>query len=71
MGTTPCQTVLSKLIKYLNNFKKNKSVAIERHLFCYEVSNKQLHGYCDSSGITCSAVVFVRSFCEHGVKVRF
>ena len=61
-------SVKEQWIKYLNNLKAIKSVAIKRQLFCYEVSGKQLHGFCDSSGIACSAVVFVRSFCEHDVK---
>ena len=64
------ESVKEQWIKYLNNLKAIKSVAIERHLFCCEASEKQLHGFCDSSGIAYSAVVFVRSVCEHGVKVR-
>ena len=34
------------------------------------MSEKQLHGFCDSSCIAYSAVVFVRSVYEHDVKVR-
>ena len=64
------ESVKEQWIKYLNNLKAVKSVAIERHLFCCEAPEKQLHGFCDSSGIAYSAVVFVRSVCEHGVKVR-
>ena len=55
---------------FFYNLKAIKSVAIERHLFCCEASEKQLHGFCYSSGIAYSAVAFVRSVCEHGVKVR-
>ena len=39
-------------------------------MFCCEASEKQLHGFCDSSCIAYSAVVFVRSVYEHDVKVR-
>ena len=59
-------SVKEQWIQYL---KAIKSVAIERHLFCCEASEKQLHGFWNSSGIAYSAVVFVRSVCEHGVKV--
>ena len=64
------ESIKKQWIKYLNNLKTIKSVATERHLFCCEASEKQLHGFCDISGIAYSAVVFVRSVCEHGVKVR-
>ena len=56
-------------IKFLNDLKTIKSVTIERYLFRCEASGKQLHVFIDSSGIAYSAVVFVRSVCEHGVKV--
>ena len=65
------ESVNEQWIKYLNDLKTIKSVAIERHLFCCEVLEKQLHWFCDSSGIAYSAVVFVRSICEHGAKVRW
>ena len=61
------ESVKEQWIQYL---KAIKSAAIERHLLCCEASEKQLHGFCDSFGIAYSAVVFVRSICEHGVKVR-
>ena len=64
------ESVKEQWIKYFNNLKTIKSVVIERHLFCCEASEKELHGFCDSFGIAYSAVVFVRSVCEHGVKVR-
>ena len=56
--------------KYLCNLKTLKSIVIERHLFCCGESDVQLHGFCDSSGAAYSVVVFVRSICKHGVKVR-
>ena len=37
---------------------------------CCEASEKQLHRFCDSSDIAYSAVVFVRSVCEHDMKVQ-
>ena len=52
------ESVKEQWIKYLNNLKAIKSVAIGRHLFCCEASEKQLHGFCDGSGIAYSAVVF-------------
>ena len=61
------ESVKEQWIRYLNNFK---SVAIKRHLFCCKASEKQLHGFCDSSSIAHSAVVFARWVCEQGVKVR-
>ena len=64
------ESVKEQWIKYLNNLKAIKSVAIEKHLFYCEASGIQLHGFCDSSGIAYGAVVFVRSVCEHGTKVR-
>lgn len=39
-------------------------------MICCEASKKELHGFCDSPGIPYSAAVFVRSFCEHGMKVQ-
>ena len=56
--------------KYLFNLKTLKSEVIERHLFCCETIDVQLHGFCDSLGVAYGAVVFVRSVGEHGVKVR-
>ena len=64
------ESVKEQWIKYLNNLKAIKSVAIERHLFYCKASEKQLHWFCDSSGVAYNAVVFVRSVYEHGVKVR-
>ena len=32
---------------FFYNLKAIKSVAIERHLFCCEASEKQLHGFCE------------------------
>ena len=62
------ECVKEQWIKYLNNLKAIKSVAIERHLLYCEVSEKQFNRFCDSSGIAYGAVVFIRSVCEHGVK---
>ena len=64
------ESVQEQWIKYFNNLKTIKFVVIERHLFSCEASEKELHGFCDSFGIAYSAVVFVRSVCENGVKVR-
>ena len=39
-------------------------------MICCDASEKQFHGFCDSPGIAYSTVVFVRSVCEHGMKVQ-
>ena len=63
------QNIEKHWIKFLNDLKTIKSVVIERYLFRCEASGKELHVFIDSSGIAYSAVVFVRSVCEHGAKM--
>ena len=49
-------------------FKLNKTEA-KRHVLCCGKQEIELHGFCDASTLAYGAVLYVRSVCEHGIKV--
>ena len=54
---------------FINELFKLDKIETKRHVLYCSKQEIELHGFCDASTLAYGAVVYVRSVCEHGVKV--
>ena len=53
----------------LKDLLELRAISVKRHVLCCTQRNVELPGFCDSSGQTYGAVVYVRVMCSHGVSI--
>ena len=56
---------------FINELFNLDKIETKRHVLCCGKQEIELHGFCNASTLVYGAVVYVRSVCEHGVKVCF